>query len=181
MSDFRQQVARSIQTTRLGDSLVAAVSASDPSNSEVPALMPLSRLTPLQFEEEVAGLLKRDFWLKAKVVGGSGDGGIDVAAIAPDGARIVVQCKRYAKTSFVTPTQVRDLAGARAMYFADYALLVTTGPLTAQAAATAQRAKINVVAGKGLNRWRSGARRITADSGFLMPIRYVGKKPRFLV
>lgn len=167
--------------TAFGDALAAALEGSDDRQLRRPRDLPLSKLTPLEFEEEVARLLKRDYWLKVKVVGGSGDGGIDVAGIGVDGARIVVQCKRYAPTTFVTPTQVRDLAGARAMYGADYALLATTGALTAQASTTAARAKIKVLTTKGLNRWRSGRRQILTGATDLERIEYVGKRPKFIV
>lgn len=165
----------------MGDALAAATKYSHENGSPIPELSPLSTLSPVQFEEEIARLLKRDFWLNVKVLGGSGDGGIDVAGIGPDGARIVVQCKRYAKTSFVTPTQVRDLAGARAMHTADFALLVTTGTLTSQASITARLAKIDVLTAKGINRWRAGTRRITANSEFLSSIQYVERKAKFIV
>ena len=46
----------------------------------------LDRLDPKRFEELAAELLRRDGFRKVRVVGGSGDRGIDVLGVAPDGS-----------------------------------------------------------------------------------------------
>lgn len=86
-------------------------------------------LSPTEFEQRVAILLADLGWQKVEVVGGSGDGGVDIRAES-DGFRYIVQCKRY--RGLVTPTHVRDLAGALSHEPADRALLITTGHVTDQ-------------------------------------------------
>src|SRR5690606_19621974 len=51
-------------------------------------------LSPGEFEQRVALLLQDLGWQNVQLVGGSGDGGVDIRA-AHDGFKYVVQCKRY--------------------------------------------------------------------------------------
>ncbi|MEN9936721.1 MAG: hypothetical protein RLZZ387_3300 [Chloroflexota bacterium] len=81
-------------------------------------------LSPDDFERRVQLLLQHLGWVDVRHEGGSGDGGVDLRG-AWEGRRTIVQCKRYA--GIVSPTHIRDLAGARAHEGADHALLVMTG------------------------------------------------------
>lgn len=107
-----------------------------------------------QFEQWLAALMRRDGFRKVVVSGGAGDRGADLVAIAPGGARTVVQCKRYAPGSKVSSPDVQRFAGTvYALHRADVALLVTTGGITAPAARIAAQLGITVVTRHELMRW----------------------------
>lgn len=86
-------------------------------------------LSPTEFEQRVAMLLTDLGWQNVQLVGGSGDGGVDIRA-ENDGFRYVVQCKRY--KGLVEPTHIRDLAGTLTHEKADRGLLITTGHVSDQ-------------------------------------------------
>lgn len=85
----------------------------------------LRALPPAEFEAEVGGWLRRDGW-RIEHRGGTGDGGIDIVA-AKGRETLAIQCKRYAETTPVTASQLRDLYGAAIAEGATGAVLVTTG------------------------------------------------------
>jgi restriction system protein len=72
-------------------------------------------LSHKEFEFYVAGLF-RNLGYKADVVGGSGDGGIDIV-LERDGKKSYVQCKQY--SSKVQVDKVRDFYGAIVSKFAN--------------------------------------------------------------
>ncbi|MCI4063369.1 restriction endonuclease [Micromonospora sp. R77] len=105
-----------------------------------------------QFEHWVARLMWASGCRRVRVSGGSGDMGADVTGYAPDGQRLVVQCKRY--SAKVGSPEVQRFAGtARHIHDADVALLVTNNYLTAQAVDVARRCHISVVDRDTLGRW----------------------------
>lgn len=85
----------------------------------------LRSLPPAEFEAEVGGWLRRDGW-RIEHRGGTGDGGIDIVA-TKGRETLAIQCKRYAETTPVTASQLRDLYGAAIAEGATGAVLVTTG------------------------------------------------------
>lgn len=94
------------------------------------------QMSPREFEEAVAYLCQRDGCTQVQVVGGRGDLGADVKAIAPDGRRIVIQCKRYGPTTKVGSQDMQRFGGTcYAVHQADVAALVTTSVFTKDAAA----------------------------------------------
>ncbi|WP_199514911.1 restriction endonuclease [Nucisporomicrobium flavum] len=105
-----------------------------------------------QFEHWVARLMRASGCWRVRVSGGSGDMGADVTGFAPDGRRLVVQCKRYA-TKVGSPEVQRFAGTARHIHGADVALMVTNNYLTAQAADVARRCHISVVDRDALGRW----------------------------
>ncbi|WBL35562.1 restriction endonuclease [Tepidiforma flava] len=110
----------------------------------------LRGLPPAEFEARVAAWLERDGW-RVEQTGGPGDGGIDL--IAKKGRDVAaVQCKRFAGGAAVGASAVRDLYGAATAAGATLAVLVTTGRVTAPAAAWAA----------GL---RQGPKLVLVDSG----------------
>ncbi|GAA3731421.1 restriction system protein [Spinactinospora alkalitolerans] len=66
-------------------------------------------LTGRAFEHYVAELLRRDGCRRVTVVGGAGDGGIDITGAAPGGRPFVVQCKLHSTP--VRPGAVREFQG----------------------------------------------------------------------
>ncbi|MEV8437906.1 restriction endonuclease [Actinosynnema sp. NPDC051121] len=106
-----------------------------------------------EFEQWTARLLRRSGCVDVRVVGGAGDAGADVVASAPDGRRVVVQCKRYG-TRNVGTRAVQLFAGTDRLYHqADVSLLVTTSGFTAEARKVADAVGIELVDRALLAEW----------------------------
>ncbi|MFG1796662.1 restriction endonuclease [Nocardia sp. NPDC049149] len=114
-------------------------------------------LSPLEFEQALAALCRRDGCTQVQMVGGSGDLGADVIARAPDGRRIVLQAKRYRHARSVGSQDVQRFGGtARTIHGADVAAVVTTAhTFTPHARAYADKAGILLMAAKALAAWDS--------------------------
>jgi restriction system protein len=83
-------------------------------------------MNPKKFERIVA-IIFEGLGYKTKVVGGSGDEGIDIIA-HKDGKRFFIQCKRKDR---VPPKEVREFAGSiRDLKENEKGFLVTTGGFT---------------------------------------------------
>jgi restriction system protein len=114
-------------------------------------------LSPEEFEQAVAGLLERDGCSQVEVVGGAGDLGADVVALAPDGRRLVVQCKRYGEENKVGSQDLQRFGGTCfTVHEADLAVVVTTGDFTAPALEYAGQCGIVCVDGRALIAWCEG-------------------------
>lgn len=88
-------------------------------------------MDPRQFEQAVAFLCQRDGCHDVQVVGGAGDLGADVIATAPDGRRIVIQCKRYGPTTKVGSPDLQRFGGTcYSVHGAHVAAVVTTSVFT---------------------------------------------------
>ncbi|GGP06775.1 restriction endonuclease [Nonomuraea glycinis] len=120
----------------------------------------LDQLDPKRFEELTAELLRRDGFRKVRVVGGSGDRGIDVLGVAPDGSPYAVQCKYYTRP--LGPGGVRDFVGAlhAAPYKDHQGVLVTSNYLSTQAADTAREQDLIVIDQDRLADWLLGVYRL---------------------
>jgi restriction system protein len=93
-------------------------------------------MNPREFEHAIAFLCQRDGCLDARVVGGAGDLGADVIATAPDGRRIVIQCKRYGPTTKVGSPDLQRFGGTcYSVHGAQVATVVTTSVFTKPAVA----------------------------------------------
>ncbi|MGW3509121.1 restriction endonuclease [Streptomyces sp. NPDC000994] len=92
-----------------------------------------------QFEEYVAELCRRDGCTDVRRVGGAGDLGADVTGRLPDGRRVVIQCKRYAKHRTVGSRDLQTFNGAaRAEHRADVPVFVASCVFTRPAASSRQ-------------------------------------------
>lgn len=106
-----------------------------------------------EFERAVAALCERDGCRDVEVVGGAGDLGADVVATAPDGRRVVIQCKRYGDTHKVGSQDLQRFGGTCwSVHAAQVAAVVTTAEFTAPAAEYADRCGILC-----FDRWALGA------------------------
>ncbi|WP_042389708.1 restriction endonuclease [Streptacidiphilus melanogenes] len=113
-------------------------------------------MTPLQFEQALAGLCQRDGCTDVRVVGGAGDLGADVIATTPDGRRIVIQAKRYAPTNRVGSPEVQKVGGTYyVVHGAHLAAVVTTSGFTQGAVQYAQQAGIRLYGARELAGWVS--------------------------
>ncbi|MFV8754201.1 restriction endonuclease [Nannocystaceae bacterium ST9] len=113
----------------------------------------LLTLEPGYFERLVAELLRAMGHAEVRVVGGSGDGGVDVEALAVDrwghGCRIVVQAKRWSRS--LGRRTVDELLGVLVRRRLDHAILiVTSGFSKAARQAAADDPRLRLVDGAQL-------------------------------
>ncbi|WP_390898907.1 restriction endonuclease [Streptomyces cynarae] len=110
------------------------------------------------FEEAIARLCMRDGCRDAHAAGGSGDLGADVVATAPDGRRLIIQCKRYGPSSRVGSQDLQRFGGTCfSIHRADIAVVVTTNVFTTPAIEYAARQKILLFDQHDLAAWTTGA------------------------
>lgn len=115
----------------------------------------VDRLTGPEFERLTAGLLRRDGFREVQELGGAGDRGVDLIALAPDGRPFAFQCKRY--TGRVGAPEVRNFLGALAYTFAGHTgVLVTSGSLTRHALTEARQADLILIEREVLATWLRG-------------------------
>ncbi|MFK4187165.1 restriction endonuclease [Streptomyces sparsogenes] len=111
-------------------------------------------MTPEEFELAVAELCARDGCEDVRVVGGAGDLGADVLATAPDGRRLVIQCKRYTAPHKVGSQDVQRFGGTCfAVHEAHIAVVITTSEFTEPAVDYAAACGIRCVDGRELTEW----------------------------
>lgn len=109
---------------------------------------------PREFEQAVAFLCERDGCVGVQVVGGAGDLGADVVANAPDGRRVVIQCKRYGPTTKVGSPDLQRFGGTcYSVHGAQVAAVVTTSVFTKPAAQYATGTGIRLVDEPALAAW----------------------------
>ncbi|GHB60947.1 restriction endonuclease [Streptomyces cirratus] len=106
------------------------------------------------FEGAVAELCERDGCRDVRVVGGAGDLGADIVATAPDGRRVVIQCKRYCATNKVGSQDLQRFGGTcYAVHEAEVAAVVTTSDFTTPAAEYAEQCGILCFDRQALHAW----------------------------
>ena len=117
------------------------------------------RMDARRFEEFVAELCRRDGCTGVARVGGAGDLGADVVGRLPDGRKLVVQCKRYARHRSVGSREVQTFNGtARAEHGADVAVLVASCVFTGSARDFAARQRLTLIDVDLLGFWCRGTR-----------------------
>lgn len=120
----------------------------------VPDALDYDALDGDAFEWAVAELCERDGCLDVRVVGGAGDLGADIVAIAPDGRRIVIQCKRYCATNKVGSQDMQRFGGTCfVVHEAEVAAVVTTSDFTAPAVEYAEQCGILCFDRQALHAW----------------------------
>lgn len=125
--------------------------------AEPPVYVDYAALDADAFEQAVADLCARDGCLDVEVVGGAGDLGADVVATAPDGRRVVVQCKAYGPDNKVGSQDVQRFGGTCfAVHDAHVAVVVTTSEFTEPAAQYAAQCGILCVDRRSLDAWTDG-------------------------
>lgn len=110
-----------------------------------------------EFEEHIAGLLRRDGCTAVVVRGGGGDRGVDITGRTPDGRPLVVQCKRFAPHNSVTSPDIQKFLGAaKVLHKADVALYVATCPFAREALNISAEGGITAVHRGLLEAWSAG-------------------------
>jgi hypothetical protein len=113
----------------------------------------LRALTPTQFELAIGDLLRCSGFRSVQHTGGGGDLAADLICRDSQGARVIVQCKRYAASSAVTSPEMQQFIGMiYAHHHADYGLFVTTSTFTQPASALALQHDIRLLDGAALAR-----------------------------
>jgi restriction system protein len=93
------------------------------------------------FERLAQRILREAGFVKVEVTGKTGDGGIDgvgVLRLQLVSFQVFFQCKRYAATTTVSPSAIRDFRGAM-VGRTDKGLFITTGRFTSEAKKEATR------------------------------------------
>jgi len=96
----------------------------------------LHDLSPGQFEEFMAELMRRSGYRDVQRIGGSHDLTIDIRATAIDGLPVIVQCKRYTPHRKVGTPEVQQFIGMAYTHHGiapGHAMYVTTSQYTAEA------------------------------------------------
>ncbi|MGN9811541.1 restriction endonuclease [Micromonospora sp. BQ11] len=85
-----------------------------------------------EFEQWFARILVASGFRQVTVCGGSSDRGADVTATAPDGRRVVVQCKRQSTSNRVGSAAIQRFAGTcRDIHGGEICMIVTNSFFTA--------------------------------------------------
>ncbi|MFE5211096.1 restriction endonuclease [Streptomyces sp. NPDC056600] len=151
MDELETEPAEPAHTTDL------PASAPEPTVA-LPPLPDYDAMDADEFEQAVAALCERDGCTGVEVVGGAGDLGADVLAVAPDGRRVVVQCKRYSTTNKVGSQDLQRFGGTCfTVHEAHVAALVTTSDFTAPALEYAEQCGILCLDREALLAWTLGA------------------------
>ncbi len=118
----------------------------------------LRGMHPSEFEEYIANLFSA-LGYQTRIVGGSGDGGIDIE-MSKDGRNHLVQCKKFI-TRKVNPHDVRDFFGAMGdRHINGKGFFVTTNIFTLEAERFAEEKPIELIDGSQLIR-------LIRDSGLM--------------
>ena len=116
-------------------------------DTAAPTVDELYALTPAEFERYVARLF-REKGYTVRLRGGSGDHGVDLELVRPDGRRAIVQCKRYRST--IGPDVVRELLGTMVHEQVQHAFLVTTAEISPSAREWARLKPMTLIDGAAL-------------------------------
>jgi len=93
----------------------------------------LKAMSPKEFEYTTAEILRRLGYKDVKVIGGSGDLGVDILAYNKDGKKVAVQCKKYISKKVTSPELQLFIGMMITEYKADKGLYVTTSYYTRDA------------------------------------------------
>jgi restriction system protein len=111
----------------------------------------LKAMSPKEFEYTTAEILRRLGYNDVKVIGRSGDLGVDILAYK-DGKKVAVQCKKYIKKKVSSPEIQLFIGMMITEYKADKGLYVTTSYYTKDAyhLAMKHKDKLEIWTGKTL-------------------------------
>ena len=111
-------------------------------------------MSPGDFERFIAHLLTATGHTQVTHSGKSGDQGVDIHAVAPDGMTVIVQCKHYSPGNNVGGPAVQQFLGAILQHRAHRGLFVTTADYTAAAREAAQaHSLLTLMNGNDLVTW----------------------------
>lgn len=112
------------------------------------------RMNSEEFDQAIAHLCGRDGCRDVVSLEGDGVFGGNVCAIAPDGARIVMQCWRYEPGHDVSELELSAFGDVcYSVHQADIAAVVTTSDFTPEAREYAEKHQIRLFGNQRLARW----------------------------
>ncbi len=108
-----------------------------------------------EFEYEVASMINQLTGKKTQVVGGAGDGGVDIK-VYDDNMRLVgiVQCKNFAANKTISPSYIRELNSVKHYHQVNTAYLVTTGKFSRDSQDLAKKLGVRLIDGEALRSLR---------------------------
>lgn len=121
--------------------------------------------TPTDFEYEVAAIISTLTGNRAEVVGGSGDGGVDIKVFNGKKLVGVVQCKQLSPNKAVRPGYIRELKAVKHYHHVDKAYLVSTGYFTPKSINLAKELGVSIIDGERLQKMRRKVRQMPANVG----------------
>lgn len=107
-----------------------------------------SEMSPYDFEEYVAALLRDKGYTNVRTTPKSGDFGADVLAVNPEGVRMCIQCKLYSKP--VGVDAVKEVYAAKSYYECDVACVYSTNSYTQSAKKMAEKLHVKLYT---INKW----------------------------
>lgn len=108
-----------------------------------------------EFEYEIASMINQLTGKKTQVVGGAGDGGVDIKVYDNDMRLVgIVQCKRIANNKTLSPSFIRELNAVKHHHQVNTAYLVTTGRFSQQSYDLAQKLGVRLIDGEALKSLR---------------------------
>lgn len=109
------------------------------------------RQTATKFEHDVAALIQQLTKKRTEVVGGAGDGGIDIKVFGEKRRLVgIVQCKHYSPDKVIPPAHIRDLNTVKHSNHVNIAYLVTTGRFSDKSHKLAKQLGVRLIDGDGL-------------------------------
>lgn len=108
-----------------------------------------------EFEYEVASMINQLTGKRTQVVGGAGDGGVDIK-VYDDNMRLVgvVQCKNFAANKTLNPSYIRELNSVKHYHQVNIAYLVTTGKFSRDSQDLAKKLGVRLIDGEALKSLR---------------------------
>lgn len=103
-----------------------------------------------EFEQEVASLLRKLIKHQVRVVGGRGDGGVDLEIIDAGKVVGIVQCKQYREQHTLAPSHIRELSAVKVQRGVRIAYLITTARFSAASCEEAEKYGIKLIDGAKL-------------------------------
>jgi restriction system protein len=113
----------------------------------------LLQLTPTQFEQEIAELLRDLGYRDVRRQGGAGDLAADIICRDQQGQLVVVQCKRYRPGARIGSPAIQHFIGMQTVHHqADHGIFVTSSEYTQAAVDLARQHGITLLDGADLSR-----------------------------
>ena len=107
--------------------------------------------TPAEFELAMGEVLSIILNLEAKVIGGSGDEGVDIELYKYGRLVGIAQCKYYASYRTIPPSAIRELVGTKKIKKLDKAFLLTTARASVKTHELARSTGIELIDGELLD------------------------------
>ena len=110
----------------------------------------LYNMDPYDFERLIADYFKKRGFIKAEVIGRSGDRGVDVLATNVNGEIELIQCKRYRKGNNIGSTPIQRVDSYMRSRHACKAWVITTSDFTPEGIDEARITNVTLLNGKDL-------------------------------